>query len=242
METCYDINLIRTELAISMTVFTVESNIFSFEECRIPEGITSVVCIGKGLRSLRGLPDSVRILDCRNNQLRSLKYCPSLEILYCSRNRLKSLKHCPLTLKELYCANNQLQTLEFCAPSLELLYCSENRLENLRFCPPSLRELHCPRNRLETLEFSPPLLRGLYCRGNRLGSLEFTPPLLKKLICDDNPCYLEYRRLGLEGIHKMNRLREGVWEIWNGVSDLKFIEYLQWLPEEVLMDIMAMVN
>lgn len=69
-----------------------------------------------GLRDLKSSPDSCYNIDCSDNLLESLQYCP-VEItskLQCSYNFLTSLEHVPQSLTlAIYCDENSLTSLVF---------------------------------------------------------------------------------------------------------------------------------
>ena len=57
------------------------------------------------------------LFDCSNNQLTSLRYCPTTVggSFYCSENQLTSLQYCPTTVWGSFdCSNNQLTSLQYC--------------------------------------------------------------------------------------------------------------------------------
>ena len=55
----------------------------------IPEGITSLLCLGNKLTNLPHLPEGLVVLNCYNNQLTELPKLPdSLKSLNCESNNL----------------------------------------------------------------------------------------------------------------------------------------------------------
>ena len=90
------------------------------------------------------LPNLLKDLYCRDNQLTSLPKLPnSLEGLHCQNNRLTSLPNLPNSLQNLYCSYNQLTSLPNLPNSLKGLYCYYNKLTSLPNLPNSLETLSC---------------------------------------------------------------------------------------------------
>jgi Leucine-rich repeat (LRR) protein len=127
-----------------------------------------------GLSSLYlpSLFEKIKVLDCRNNQLKSLpeKLPASLKVLDCHFNQLKSLpEKLPDSLEKLDCYYNQLESLPEKLPaSLKVLYCDSNSLESLPTLPASLKVLDCSFNQLESLPELPDSLEVLWCNENPL--------------------------------------------------------------------------
>jgi hypothetical protein len=48
----------------------------------------------------------------------------------------------------------------------------------------------------------------LFCSNNKITSFKYLPDSINKLDCGDNPCYVIYEELGLDGIHKHNNILE----------------------------------
>ena len=145
---------------------------------------------GKNLTTLKGIdfPDGITELDCSENSLRSLKYCPnSLEYLHCSNNLLTSLQYSPNSVTYLDCSNNSLTSLQYCLNSVTYLDCHKNSLTSLQYCPNSVTNL--------------------YCYNNSLISLEYCPNSVTCLISDNNPLSSEYRNKTLQEIHEINTLK-----------------------------------
>ena len=75
----------------------------------IPEGITSLLCLGNKLTNLPHLPEGLVVLNCYNNQLTELPKLPdNLKTLNCTDNNLTSLPKLPDSLIRLNCHNNNL--------------------------------------------------------------------------------------------------------------------------------------
>ena len=81
------------------------------------EDYSKVVTLDLSYKKLKKLPDlskyiNLKILDCRDNQIKHLKNLPSkLKVLYCSNNQITNLDNLPSTLTHLYCSGNQITTL-----------------------------------------------------------------------------------------------------------------------------------
>ena len=75
----------------------------------IPEGITSLLCLGNKLTNLPHLPEGLVVLNCYNNQLTELPMLPnSLIYLHCYNNQLTELPKLPDSLTHLDCGFNNL--------------------------------------------------------------------------------------------------------------------------------------
>ena len=122
----------------------------------IPEGITHLYCQYNKLTELLPmgdsygipkLPDSLKYLDCYDNNLYSLpKLSDGLKYLYCQNNELTSLPKLPEFLIHLDCDNNNITSLPKLPESLERLYCFGNKLTELPKLPESLERLNCYNN------------------------------------------------------------------------------------------------
>ena len=120
------------------------------------------------------LPNSLKDLYCRDNQLTSLPKLPnSLEGLHCQNNRLTSLPNLPNSLQNLYCSYNQLTSLPNLPNSLTNLWCSYNKLTSFTnsLLPNSLQYLDCNDNELTSFPDLPNSLQYLSSYGNQLISL-----------------------------------------------------------------------
>ncbi len=151
-------------------------------------------------------------LDCRNQDLTSLKGCPDdVTELNCSWNKLTSLETCP-TLKSVITLNvqcNNLTSLEGCntLKSLTTLYCCGNKLTSLKGCPKSLTTLQCIDNNITSLEGCPNSVITLICSYNQITSLEGCPTGVTKLDCW-NPLSKEYIDKTIEQVHQINYIKK----------------------------------
>ena len=110
----------------------------------------------QNLTTLKGInfPEGITELDCSNNSLTSLQYCPSsVRTLNCTSNSLTSLKYCPNSVTHLYCINNSLTSLQYCPNSMIDLYCSDNLLTSLEYCPNSVLYIESYNNPLSSEYF-----------------------------------------------------------------------------------------
>ena len=118
----------------------------------LPNSLKELNCRNNQLTLLPNLPNSLIELDCESNKLTLLPDLPnSLELLSCSENQLLSLSDLPYSLKYLYCSHNQLTSIPDLPNSLEILYCSHNQLLSLPDLPNSLWDLLCDDNQLSSL-------------------------------------------------------------------------------------------
>ena len=88
----------------------------SIKNHKLPNSLKELDCSNNQLTLLPDLPDSLKVLDCSNNQLTSftnVQLPNSLKELFCSRNQLTSFTNVqlPESLKGLYCDYNQLTSL-----------------------------------------------------------------------------------------------------------------------------------
>ena len=106
-------------------------NLTTLKGINFPEGITELDCSNNSLTSLQYCPSSVRTLNCTSNSLTSLQYCPNSVIyLYCANNSLTSLQYCPKSVISLDCHNNSLTSLQYCPISVKYLYSFYNPLSS----------------------------------------------------------------------------------------------------------------
>ena len=140
---------------------------------------------------------NLRKLYCGNNNLTSLPELPTTLInLYCSYNNLTNLPELPNTLTQLYCGYNNLTSLPELPTTLTELYCGYNNLTNLPELSNNLIHLNCSYNKLNSLPELPNSLTYLnYSFNNKLLKL----PILQE--------YLNYRKLNLQYIIKLNKAR-----------------------------------
>jgi Leucine-rich repeat (LRR) protein len=110
----------------------------------IDYGIHILYCRNNRLKSLEGIPQSLKIIDCDNNP--ALKFTDKvlprhLEHLSCSGCNLTELPPLPKELKSLICRKNRLVTLPSLPVELEEFDCSRNRLTHLPRIPETVRHL-----------------------------------------------------------------------------------------------------
>jgi Leucine-rich repeat (LRR) protein len=96
----------------------------------IKHGVEIIFAYEAKLTSFPELPESLRVLNCRDNKLTSLSELPeSLINLLCHQNELTSLPKLPEGLTNLWCYENDLTSLPELPEGLKYLYCSNNKLE-----------------------------------------------------------------------------------------------------------------
>ncbi len=142
-----------------------------------------------GITNLTGVQyfDSLKALDCTNNQLSFLPSLPSrLLSLTCSQNQLTSIPSLPNVLGYVDCSNNQLTTISLLPNTIKYLYCSYNQLSNLPTLPTSLLDLRCYNNLLTSIPSIPSGTNYLYCFYNNLTGLPALPAGLLQLNCSYN--------------------------------------------------------
>jgi len=162
--------------------------------------LTELNVFNCNIDSLNGIEDfdSLRILNCSNNRIRSIDVSENIKLsnLDCSSNLLDNLDVSEnILLENLNCQNNfiaeldlstntQLIKLDFSLNridttvlsgqnSLESLYCSNNRLQNLNIeSNTQLKELNCSGNQLQTLNIiNNKSIQQLFCSSNQINSL-----------------------------------------------------------------------
>ena len=130
------------------------------------EAKTSLDLSYKKLVIFNNLPN-VDILECSDNNLKTLKNAPSsLIMLDCNRNKLPTLTGCPDSVERLYCEKNQLGTLEGCPKNAKIILCSNNILSSLFGISQNVKFLDCTNNNLKNLNFIPSNIEYLYCCNN----------------------------------------------------------------------------
>ena len=117
--------------------------------------MTTLSCYGNALTELRLLPNSLKVIDCRQNQLSSLSVSDlfALEALYCDKNKLTSLSLTGCNaLVTLYCHDNVLTSLDVAGcKALRSIYCSNNQLNSLSLTGCSaLRNLTMKKNNIKS--------------------------------------------------------------------------------------------
>ncbi|MBQ7150958.1 MAG: putative Ig domain-containing protein, partial [Synergistaceae bacterium] len=136
---------------------------------------------------------ALRMLDCRNNKISSLKLPASLVHLvhlHCEENNITQLDISKLPdLRNLYCDNNKLAALDVGnLAELHTLRCRNNKIISLDLKNNSeLYSLSCTSNDLEFLDLSAnPSLEYLHCEGNKLKALQLNSNRLTTLRCSRN--------------------------------------------------------
>jgi len=162
------------------------------------------------LKKLYNYHDIVRI-DCWNNPAFILPSAlpNSLKYLDCSDNNLIALPTLPPNLNTLKCPNNKLTLLPDLPNSLEYLYCHHNELTLLPTLPNNLQDLACYDNQLILLPNIPYSLIHLVCSFNRLTFLPILPDNLTYKKYYDNPVdtYIKEKCGGnLEIYHRVNEI------------------------------------
>ena len=153
----------------------------------LPRSIKLVHCANNEITSLDSLPKGVKWLYCKNNLLTHLDYLPAdLDYLNCSDNLLCSLDNLPPKLNSVNCKNNQITSLNHLPPCLTVLNCSSNQIENLDNIPKTIKFLYCSNNRIRLLNFLPPVLEILHCKNNLIKRLDYLPKTVYNLDCDEN--------------------------------------------------------
>ena len=141
---------------------------------------------------LDGLPENIRgiiVNKCNLTYISNLSRFTNLEILDCSDNQLKSLPELPESLTELYCYNNQLISLPNLQKNLIILWCSNNQLISLPELPENLEELQCYNNLLTSLPDLQKSLNYLACSDNQITSITELPNSLYSLYWENNHMY-----------------------------------------------------
>jgi len=114
----------------------------------IPKGIERLECSQNLLRDVGELPESLKILNLKQNALEKidLSKTKELESLNVSFNHLESLTSLPESLKVLKCDHNQLSELDLqnCI-HLEVLYCHNNPDLRLKHIPDTLIDSKFPK-------------------------------------------------------------------------------------------------
>ncbi len=139
----------------------------------------------------------VQQLFCSYNQLTSLDVSKlNITVLDCSNNQLKTLTFDEKDMEErmwsIDCSYNQLTTLDvYHAKNLQTLECSYNQLTNIHLAnyeQTALTKLNCIGNKLKTLTvMAYTNLKTLYCVGNELTTLNVSNLThLQEIKCDAN--------------------------------------------------------
>ncbi len=157
--------------------------------CKVVTKRYSINIDGLQAQSVEGIQyfDSLRILNCRNNNLTGITALPRLLYeLECSNNQLNSLPDLPATLRKLTCGNNNLSALPALPANLFDLRCSLNEITALPALPLKLNTLWCNYNQLTSLPALPDSLRSLWCYVNNLTTIPPMPKGLTTLSCTFN--------------------------------------------------------
>jgi Leucine-rich repeat (LRR) protein len=160
----------------------------------LPQTLFYFSCINCKVKTLPPkLPDSLQVLECGTNFLKTLPTLPpTLQVLECGNNQLTKLPPLPDTLKKLYCNGNLITVLPQTLPqNLEHLVVFQNTLLKLPEClPQGLTVLVCCRNTLLELPATlPETLIHLNCDDNHLTVLPPLPRSLKHLEVKNNNLY-----------------------------------------------------
>ena len=182
---------IKTSDGITKKFKILEADVQSYLD-GLPENIRGIIVNKCNLTYISNLSrfTNLEILDCSDNQLKSLPELPeSLTELYCGYNQLISLPELPESLTELYCYNNQLISLPNLQKNLIILWCSNNQLISLPELPENLEELQCYNNLLTSLPDLQKSLNYLACSDNQITSITELPNSLYSLYWENNHMY-----------------------------------------------------
>lgn len=138
----------------------------------------------KSIADLTGIQyfDSLKLLNCRTNQLTSVPRLPSrLITLQADVNQLTSLPSLPSSMQVLGVGGNQLATLPSLPAGLLELYMGQNPITTFPTFPASLQDLDIQACNITTVPPLPPNLRLLYLANNPLGVVGPLPPALEVL-------------------------------------------------------------
>ncbi|MFN8395073.1 MAG: T9SS type A sorting domain-containing protein [Bacteroidia bacterium] len=138
----------------------------------------------KGIADLTGIQyfDSLKLLNCRTNQITSLPRLPSrLITLQADGNQLSSLPALPSTMLVLTLGGNQFASLPPLPAGLTSLYVGQNPITSFPTFPAGLQELDLQGCNLTTVPPLPANLRLLFLANNPLGVIGPLPPALEIL-------------------------------------------------------------
>jgi hypothetical protein len=169
---------------------------------------------GTKIRSLKGLPPTLQVLDVSYTDVESLASVPEdlkeldiretgiehltglpphLEVLKLGNRKILRLGNLPDSLQDLHLENTGIRDLTGVPPRLRTLYVKGESLENLDGLPGTLQSLTLESTRVKSLKNLPSALQGLELIANR--DLRFTvdelPPLLTRLEIDHEQIYLD---------------------------------------------------
>lgn len=139
------------------------------------------------IRSLKGLPDSLRELDVSYTDIQSLESAPSgLRVLDIRETRIEHLVGLPPKLESLKVANRNITRLGKLPPSLRELHLENTGIRDLTGIPSRLRALYVEGEGLENLDGLPETLQSLTLIATKVSSLKGLPPSLQKLELTNN--------------------------------------------------------
>lgn len=144
---------------------------------------------GQGIPNLTGIRyfDSLKVLNCAQNQITSLPVLPNtLTDLVCAYNLLTSLPILPNSITNLGCHDNLITTIPVLPSSLKVIYCNSNQLTALPTLPNSLTNLICSYNLITSLPSLPNSLIQLSTNNNQLTQLPVLPNSLTNIHCGHN--------------------------------------------------------
>lgn len=115
----------------------------------LPNGLEKLSVSNQILIELENLPKSLKELDCKNNNIRSLdvSQLEKLRVLQLSDNQVKELENLPDSLEELYCNNNRISILNLRDLFiLRVLHISNNKSVIIENLPPSIVDFKSDNN------------------------------------------------------------------------------------------------
>lgn len=140
-------------------------------------------CSNNLLTKIIGLPDTLRILDCSGNMIRTIEIPPNLIELNCSDNEIKKFANFPDTLVVIACSGNMISEL-ILPSSVKHIDCSINDISKLVNLPPTLETLYCSFNKIREIQV-PNTVIVLHCSNNYISEINI-PPNLFEFDCSFN--------------------------------------------------------
>lgn len=142
-----------------------------------------------GLNELPPLPDIVKSLSARGNNLRALVDLPkTLITLDVSGNIIDTLPSLPTSLQHLDCSRNQLRTLPVLPSALVNIQAEYNQLSHLPVLPDELEYLNVSNNSLQELPRLPSALKDLWVDANQITHLPSDIPRSLRYLSATNNC------------------------------------------------------
>src|SRR5436305_9760268 len=181
---------------------------------------------GTKIRSLRGLPASLRELDVSNTKIQSLASVPrGLKSLDIREARIEHLVGLPPHLVSLKVGNRKIFRLGRIPDSLQELYLENTSISALTGLPSHLRSLYIEGKSVENLDGLPETLKSLTLVNTNVKTLKNLPPSLQVLKLKNN-IHLRFQASDLPPLLTSLEI-----DLDQPSPDLSGLKYLTWFSD-----------